>query len=75
MRNEMVVAILWRNDELEFPTRDLHIYFSKLTKERTKKQSFVNLKLIPDLKPENAEQYLMNKKACERTMLKGHKMI
>jgi len=36
MRSELVLAILWRDGELIFPTRDMHTYLSKLTKERTK---------------------------------------
>ena len=41
--NELVLAILWRDGELGFPTRYLHIYLSKLTKERTKNRILSSL--------------------------------
>jgi len=36
MRSELVLAILFRDGELGYLGRDLHIYISKMMKERNK---------------------------------------
>ena len=62
LKDELVQVVLWRNDKLECSTSELHAYFSKLTKAKTKKQSFVYFNLKSDLKLEKCRTILHEQK-------------
>jgi len=59
MRSELMLDVAWMYGELRYPTRDLHIYLPKLSKERTgytMKTKISLSDLTSDLEIEKVEQ-------------------